>query len=154
MRPIEEATRVRFLRLSAVLCAISLLLAPLAGRSALELRAERAIFTERLNPPDLHVDDKKFVAVNRDPFAAPVQHSEPVVATPPASSTSGPLVASTIGVLAIVSGREERALVDEGGRARVVQPGDTIAGARILSIDAVGIHLDNGVLLAMPQVTQ
>jgi hypothetical protein len=142
------------LRLSAGLCAISLLLAPLAGRSALELRAEQAVFNERLNPPDVRVDDKAVVTVDRDPFAAPLQHPDAIAVTPAPVSSGVPALPSTIEVRAVITGQMPHALIEEAGRTRVVQPGDSVAGASVVSIDAAGIRLNNGVLLAMPQVNQ
>lgn len=179
MRPLAERQRRRLLTWSSLLCAIPLCLAPLAGRSSFELASEQAAFNARFSSAQLeNVWNDKPVAVARDPFVP--EASAPAIgdqagassrssvvgmqvtqgdsmgfvlpANPGAAGT--PLATGTSGmvtVTAIVSGPSPRALIDDGGHVRVVAIGDMLGGLRVLGIDASGVRLQNGTLLALTE---
>lgn len=62
--------------------------------------------------------------------------------------------ADAVVVRAIVTGTDPRALVESGGVSRIITSGGLLLGARVLRIDAAGIHLSNGVTLSLPEVQQ
>lgn len=162
MLPLDEASRRRMLSWSALLCAIPLCLAPLAGRSSFEAASERATFEARFNAPALKVSwNQERVSVARDPFVGEdstqvrsvavsgvvgmhVTQGQPIGFVMPGHSLA-------VTVKAVVTGASPRALVDDGEHVRVVGVGDVLAGARITSIDASGVHLQNGTLLALTE---
>lgn len=176
MRPLSDSERKRFLTWSALLCAIPLCLAPLAGRSSFELAGEQAAFDARFSPPQLqNVWNDKPVSISRDPFvpeapAATAQATYPTSASvvgmqvtqgqsmgftlpanrgaagTPLAGANGPLT-----VTAVVTGPSPRALVDDGGRVRVVGVGDTLSGSVVASIDGFGVRLRNGMLLPLSE---
>lgn len=107
------------------------------------------------------------VVPRRDPFAMPVTPpffaavaKGPVPALPPfpaalkplpPNAGAGPLpfaLPTALRVSATVTGPRPAALVDDGTTTRVIVPGDRIDGARVVRIDAGGVHLDDGSTLA------
>lgn len=90
------------------------------------------------------------VAPARDPFVPRIE--EPDDGPPPPRPAAPALPALPNGaatpaaprLLAVVTGPRPRALIDEQGRARLVGFGDQLAGARITTIDADGVRLDDG----------
>jgi hypothetical protein len=98
------------------------------------------------------------VAPARDAFAPRIAFA--MDAPPPAMRllpTPPPLTAhgepghveSTARVTAIVTGQSPRAIVEIGGVSQAVGIGDRLAGARIITIDAEAIGLDNGTQLQL-----
>lgn len=162
MHPLDEASRRRMLSWSAMLCVIPLCLAPLAGRSSFDVASEQATFEARFNSPALKVTwSQRPVSVARDPFVAErgaqvsaraaagvvgmhVTQGEPMGFTLPAHSLA-------VTVKAVITGASPRALVDDGTHVRVVGVGDILAGTRVISIDALGVHLQNGTLLVLAE---
>lgn len=162
MLPLDEASRRRMRSWSALLCVIPLCLAPLAGRSSFEAASERARFEARFNAPALKVSwNHEPVSVARDPFVAEKSTQAGSVAPtgvvgmhvtqgqPIGFALPGHTLAVT--VKAVVTGASPRALVDDGEHVRVVGLGDVLAGARITSIDASGVHLQNGTVLELTE---
>jgi len=109
-----------------------------------------------------------FVAVmpRRDPFAGgAVSIARPVTATsPPLVSMLGeppPLAALPPAppsivptrVTAVVAGARSFALVEDAGSTRVVTVGESLSGERIVAIGIDGVHLTNGVTLAVTPTT-
>lgn len=97
------------------------------------------------------------VLPNRDPFAPRIAETAPAssasaalrLAPLPPNARAGafPFAATTpapIRLLAVVSGPQPGALVDDRGTSRFVVRGDRVAQARIASIDADGIVLADG----------
>jgi hypothetical protein len=156
LRPLNELDRRRLLTWSAVLCAIPICLAPLAGRSSFELAGEQAAFDERFRTPapDPVWNDKP-VAVARDPFVpegAPVSAPGIVSLDLPANFGAGASVRDVSqipAVTGVVIGSSPRALIDDGTHVRVVAIGDLLAGFRIVAIDGAGVHLQNNVLIPL-----
>ena len=165
MHPLDEARRRRLLAVSAVCCAVPLCLLPLAGRSSIELAAERAAFDTRFAAPRFEPYWHKVrVEVARDPFVP--EAPEDAGASLPAEPPDG-VVGMRVGrgaptgfvldrpqpvtVTATVVGASPRALVDDGGRVRVVGIGDRIEGALIVSIDGTGVKLANGSVLHLAE---
>ncbi|HKU66884.1 MAG TPA: hypothetical protein VJP85_03815 [Candidatus Baltobacteraceae bacterium] len=154
MRPLDDRLRRQLFAWSATLCAIPLCLVPLAARSSFEVASERAAFDARFSAPALRLTwNRPPVNVSRDPFVPEVRVE---AGAPAASGIVGVHVTQgqPIGfagpaavVTAVVTGPSPRALVDDGARVRVVGIGDVLGSKRIVSIDAVGVHLENGVLL-------
>ena len=133
MRPLEDRARLRLLRASAGLCAVSLMLAPMAGRTSLGLRAERQAFDRRVTEPPVLVRKSVRISLLRDPFRPQ---------TEPAARQSA--IVSTPLVRAVVTGRDTAALVEEAGTTRIVRAGDTVGGQLVTSIDAGGVHFESG----------
>lgn len=167
MRPLDDFDRKRLLHVSAALCATSLLLVPLAGRSAFEVRAERQTFDQRFAGPDAPVRFKEpALAVSRDPFEA-----DQAVARRPLLESGTSFSSGIVGmhvvrgestgialppgggivVRAIVSGAAPRALVEAGGATRIVAPGEALAGSTVLSIGTSGIRLKSGATLSIAE---
>lgn len=175
MRPLHEHERRRMLTWSALLCAIPLCLAPLAGQSSFELASEQAAFNARFSAPSLEtVWNDKPVDVSRDPFMPEHGHNVALLPEPPgivgmhvmqgaatgfvlpanrgAAGTpvqDGSPIPST--VTAIVTGPSARALLDDGAHVRVVSVGDALAGSRIIAIDPSGVHLQNGTVMPLAE---
>lgn len=151
MHPLDDARR-RLLAFSAVCCAVPLCLLPLAGRSSLEMAAERAAFDVRFTAPQLEqAPSRAHVDVARDPFVAEVPEQTRASRAAPAGGLVGIEQPAQVVVDATVVGDSARALVREGARARVVGIGDPLAGSFIVSIDRSGIKLANGSLLALSE---
>lgn len=167
MPPLDDCDRKRLLQISAALCATSLLLVPLAGRSAFEVQAERQTFDRRFAGTDAPVKLKEpALAVSRDPFEAGDGGARRPVLESGAAVTSGIVgmhvvrgestgialpPSEGIVVRAIVSGAAPRALVESGGATRIVAPGDALAGSTVLSIGRAGIRLKSGVTLSIAE---
>jgi hypothetical protein len=174
LQPLDDAARRRVFAWSAVLCAVPLCLAPLAGRSSFELASERAAFDARFNAPTLDAAwNGRPVDIARDPFMPEVRAPRTAQADPsivgmhvtqgettgyvlPANrgAVGTPLVDApleSVNVTAVVTGSSPRALIDEGTRVRVVAIGDMLAGSRVAAIDGRGVRLQNGTLLVLAQ---
>lgn len=175
MRPLGETERKRMLTWSALFCAVPLCLAPLAGRSSFELAGEQAAFNARFSAPQLQsIWSDKPVTVSRDPFVPEAQGSAAEAAYPtsggvvgmqvtqgdsmgfavPVNRGAGTTLAGAIGpltVTATVTGPSARALVNDGGRVRVVGIGDPLSGSTVVSIDGSGVRLRNGILLPLSE---
>lgn len=177
MHPLGDAQRRRLRTWSALLCAIPLCLAPLAGRSSFELASEQAAFDARFAAAPQNVWSDKPVAVARDPFvpeppAPTLENREPMTATgvvgvhvrqgdsmgfalpantAAAATRPGENLPGIVAVTAIVTGPSPHALVDDGEHVRVVGVGDMLAGSRVLAIDGSGIRLQNGTLLTLTE---
>lgn len=178
MRPLDDAQRRRLFTWSALLCAIPICLAPLAGRSSFELAGEQAAFNARFSTVQpQNVWNDKPLAVARDPFVpeAPTAASgdkEPMAASgvvgmhvaqgspigfvlPPNRGAAGTPLGSggpgMVTVTAVVTGPSPRALIDDGERVRVVAIGDMLGGSRVRSIDRSGVRLQNGTLFALTE---
>jgi hypothetical protein len=92
----------------------------------------------------------------RDPFAPQVDDPDgpsspaPLASIAPLPPNAGagvfPFAVATTAprLLAVVSGPQPRALVDDRGASRLVSRGERFAGARIATIDAGGVTLDDG----------
>ncbi len=181
MRPIHDAQRRRLLILSATLCAVPIVLSPLAGRSSFEIPDERVAFDERVSVPS--VAPARYpgpVTITRDPFvpdAPPVQTAPLALLVPPPSGVVGmpvvqgqpigfalppnrgaggsPLEDASFGapvVRAIVRGASTRALVEDGTGSHVVGIGDVVAGSPVVWIGSSAIRLKNGSILSLTQV--
>lgn len=138
MRPLEDRSRLRLLRLSAGLCAASLLLAPMAGRTSLGLRAERQAFDRRITVPSSLLRKSVRISLLRDPFRSETE-----------SAASRQTMQSMPVVRAVVTGRDAAALVEEGDRTRIVRAGDAVGGQVVTSIDALGVHFETGAVSAV-----
>jgi len=110
------------------------------------------------------------VAPARDPFAAPEAAAEPPPPAAPAMQRAEPALPAipalmgalppndgafgaappqfAVRVAAVVTGPHPYALVDEGERTRLVAPGDTLGGIPIVAIDARGVRLRTGTIVA------
>lgn len=141
MRPLIETDRRRLFGFSAVLCAAPLVLAPLAARSSFGItsghRAFEASLELRMPVP---VKPRSF-SVTRDPFVADAG-TDPA-SVPTASEAGAPVVR------ALVTGSVPYALLDAGGLLRIVRSGDGVAGSTVRSIDAGGVHLQDGRVISL-----
>lgn len=148
MQPINEARRRKLFTFSAAICAVPMMLAPIAARSSFQLAREQSAFTARFNLPAVPAPWKTAaVNVSRDPFIPErpyVSASDGVRETPPAAGGF-----ASPAVRAVVTGPSPHALVDENGNVRVVSVGDLVAGSQVLAIDRTGIRLKNGTVLAL-----
>lgn len=168
MRSVNDKQRRRLLAWSALLCAIPVSLAPLAGRTSFELASEQAAFGARFSAPQLDgVWSDKAVSVLHDPFIAEAGEAARGTSVTKANVigahvTQGESTGITVPVggsvpqmpftvTAVVTGVSPRALVDDGARVRVVGVGDPIAGSRVISIDGSGVHLQSGVLVPLAE---
>lgn len=108
------------------------------------------------------VSDPVVVLPNRDPFAPRIADADapPAAASPlriaplPPNARAGsfPFAAASpasIRLLAVVNGPQSGAIVDDRGESRFVVRGDRVAGARVVTIDADGIALDDGRRIAL-----
>lgn len=146
MQHLEERTRVRMLRLSAFLCAASLLLAPMAGRTSLGLSAERDAFDRRAPAPAAMTRKTVRVSLLRDPFGPRNEAAQ--------SETAGMAAPSLPVVRAVATGRDAVALVDDAGTTRIVRTGDMVAGHIVIGIDARGVHFETGAVSAATENQQ
>jgi len=133
MRPLSDPQRMRFLRLSACMCVGTLFLAPLVGRTSIELSAQQAAFDRTFDAAALATDEPApAISINRDPFDSP--ETVRTVAAPAASASTvvgmtvrqGEPMGYTVPnggsavIRAIVSGSHPTALAEESGKPRVV----------------------------------
>jgi len=143
MRPLEDDSRLRLLRFSAGLCAASLLLAPLAGRTSLGLRSERQAFDRRITAPPSVVRKPARISLLRDPFRPQTE-----------SAADSRTTLSMPVVRAVVTGRDAAALVEDAGTTRIVRTGDTVGGQVVTSIDAGGVHFEKGAVSGVTENPQ
>lgn len=126
--------RSRLLHAAIALCAVALLLSPLAARSArkfpLDVPAEVAIAPVTPMP---HETPFPKIYVERDPFAPP-----------PEMAASSQTERTRAIVRAVASGAKASALIEEDGRTRLVSIGDRVDESLVTAIDARGIVLANG----------
>ncbi len=166
MRPLNDRSRCRLLAGAAVLCAVPMLLIPLAGRSAFEVNDEQFAFVQRFKqlPRDIAAP-KTSVKIARDPFLGDLSGQIPIETRVGGDTRvvgmrvvqGAPMgidVPNAVTVRAIVSGKPPRALVEVSGHVRVVGPGDALAGSMIRRIDRSGVLLQNGVLLMLAEHEQ
>ena len=143
-----------------MLCAIPLVLMPLAGRSSFEVAAERATFVQRFRAPEFrpfHMRAYRAPAVLRDPFAIPVRaaaHDVTGMRVVQGASTGIPVPAANVRVTAIVEGADARALVEENGAVRVVRRGDRLGAWIVRSVEPGGVRLTNGSFIAIGREPQ
>lgn len=104
----------------------------MAGRTSLELRAERDVFSHQMSVPKLTRQAIAPVFLARDPFFREGDGGGLPSKTP---ALSGSPV-----VRAVVTGRDAAALVEDGATTRIVRPGDTVGGRLVTAIDERGIH--------------
>jgi hypothetical protein len=112
--------------------------------------------------PQREPHDPIAVLPRRDPFAprfaeagaaataAPIPRLAPL--PPNARAGSFPFAVAapaSIHLLAVVSGPQPGAIVDDRGASRFVVRGDRLSGARIAAIDAGGVVLDDGRRIAL-----
>jgi hypothetical protein len=156
----DDRQRQRLLHIAAMLCALPLFLAPLAGRSAFEAREAHTVLIERLKADSNLLQPDSPVRVLRDPFvsntAQPIALSESIGAAPRGGVVGMHVTQGTpIGIAApaapavraIVAGLDPRALVEVRGRVSIVGIGDEIDGSRVVRITANAIVLRNGTSL-------
>lgn len=153
MHPVDESHRKRLLAWSALLCAVPICLAPLAGRSSLELASEHAAFYARFSAPRFEAEQHAPPITSvRDPFVPDVRSTG---VPPPRTGivgmhvTQGQPIGGLPVVTAVVTGASARALVDDGAQVHVVAVGDALAGSRVTSIDASGVRLQNGIFVPL-----
>jgi hypothetical protein len=141
VQPLDESRRRRLWRLSALLCLLSAALAPIAGRSSLELRSDRE--------SNVHFDPVRLpsrrnptsIVLLRDPFAGAPR------AVTGANGERGPTAIEVRGVIA--DEHASRAIVDERGQVRLIEAGDLLGAERVTLIDKRGVHLDDGTLVPL-----
>jgi hypothetical protein len=155
LHPLDDGSRRKLFTFAVVCCSVPLLLAPLAGRSAFEVRGERDVLVQRFQETPLSpVPANASVTIDRDPFIADNPPGDVVGMHVIRGASTGIALPGVPIVRAIVSGTSPRALIDENGHARVVQTGDPIAGSKIVSIRGDGIVLQNGVVLKLVEQEQ
>ncbi|HZT11829.1 MAG TPA: hypothetical protein VFA29_03455 [Candidatus Baltobacteraceae bacterium] len=170
MQPLEDGPRRALLSTSALLCASSLLLLPIAARSsrpafrqpaaaAQEYAALQMQPAARVLVPQLRRDpfaaDRGFPTVNS---AAPAGNGMSIVGmrVVQGESTGYSLPGSSSGTVlrAVVRGSDgARALVEVGGRTAIVSAGDKLGNSRIVRIDAGGVRLADGTQLRVGSET-
>lgn len=123
--------------------------------SRLSIAAVRAAAPPRALavPTDVLAERDPFVPQVDDPDSVPRTAAFARIAPLPPNAGAGAfpfvMARSTPRLLAVVTGPEPRALVDERGARRLVRAGDRVAGGRIATLDAAGITLDNGQRIAL-----
>lgn len=128
--------RSGMLRAGGALCAVALLLLPLAARSARSLPSDEALKPIEFGSPPPPATPFPHVYVERDPFEAP----------PGAWRETEGSRARAI-VRAVASGARPAALVEEDGRTQLVSIGDRIDGIAVIAIDASGLVFADGTRL-------
>lgn len=162
--PLDNSARVHALRIAAALCAVPVLLVPIAARSSRSFVSGDSLPSGTFTHAALPIAGPvPAVRIERDPFAG-----DPPEPSVPASSvtnstivgmrvvqgqSTGIAVPQAAAVRAIATGANgTRALVEEGGETRIVSAGDIIDGSRIVEITAGAVVLSNGVRLQLAQV--
>lgn len=134
--------RSRLLHAAIASCAVALLLSPLAASSARNVpfdgAADVTIAPATPLPPETPFPK---IYVERDPFAAP-----------PEMAASSQTERTRAIVRAIASGAKASALIEEGGRTRLVSIGDRVDESQVTVIDAGGIVLANGARVRLEDV--
>ncbi|MFN2449200.1 MAG: hypothetical protein ABR508_05315 [Candidatus Baltobacteraceae bacterium] len=122
-------------------CAISMCLLPLAARSSLEMSEGTAASAGRFEHAPVRLRQTTTPPlVLRDPFIAEGEG--------PAHDLHAAMP-SAVFVRAVITGSSPRALIEDGGRIRIVQPGDAVAGSTVRSLGVKGIVLENGIRLPL-----
>jgi len=132
IKPLYARERRALGQISATLCTGPLLLGVLLIPKSIQAEAEGFHAPSRIATP--RVPDRlayPTLDVRRDPFLSEI-------------AAGSPAAAGAAVVRAVVLGASPHALVDEGGAARVVQIGSTLAGATVADINATGVVLDDG----------
>jgi len=165
LHPLDESTRRKIVACAAFCCAVSLCLAPLAGRTSFELARERRVLAARFRTPELDAPRRdQPVAVARDPFIAERDEDAPNREVPVAANENvvgmrvmqGQPIGFAVGygvpqITAVITGTSPRALADDGAHVRVIAIGDSLAGSRVVSIDGAGVRLSNGTVLRLAE---
>jgi hypothetical protein len=134
---LDSPERRRLFFAAVTLCAVSVTLLPLSGRSAfvpsdMSLKGIRG-FRALESLPAIPQPQMRF---ERNPFEQP----QPAVPTVRAAGKN-------LVVRALVVGDDPEAIVDDHGVVKIVAIGDTLAGWSVKAIDERGVHLSNGVVL-------
>ncbi len=159
LRPLYDEQRKSLLRLAAMLLLGSGAILPVTAHESFVARADVAAVNVSLVP--LAVPGPLIFpgySLRRDPFtpnilergaASSLPHSAFDLVLPANAGAGGAEPPGAIVVRAIVIGAHASALVDIGGNVDVLGVGDRVAGARIVSVGAAGIRLDDGTLLPL-----
>lgn len=148
LQAIDDRLRARLRAVSASLCVVALGLAPVAARSSLGIGASTAALRWQLAIPASPLRwEGTAVRVARDPFAG----GQDETGTRPGEAANR--VAPVAALEAIATGGAPRALVQINGSVQLVGVGDTLAGARVVSIDAASVRLSSGAVLVIGQGT-
>jgi hypothetical protein len=133
-----------------MVCAVPIVLMPIAGRSSFELAREQAAFNARFNAPVVPARWKTAdVRISRDPFVpehSVLPHEDEQTAS--VTSTANAAFEAAV-VRAVVTAPARRALVDENGSVRIVAVGDSVAGSPVVAIERSGIRLQSGQVLRL-----
>lgn len=134
--------RCRLLHAAIAVCALALLLSPLAARSArgLPRGVASSLSFAQLAPPPVETPFPK-IYIERDPFAAP-----------PSLAQTSQRQQTRATVRAIASGSKAAALIEEDGRTRLVSVGDRVDGSVVSAIDAKGIVLLDGARIRIEEL--
>ncbi len=125
---------------------------PLAGQSSSEFFGERpSVAAPATASPIVETPRERAIYVKRDPFEAEEPRQGNAAAAGTRAVQGQPMPAAGPLVTAVVLGPSARALVDDGMRVRIVQPGDALAGSVVRSIDAAGVHLATGAILPLAE---
>jgi hypothetical protein len=135
MQPLDERARRKRLCVSALLCAAAASLAPAAARSSFSAITGGAVAGHFALPTPEPARRAAPIVVPRDPFISP----------PPVNTVG----AGALTLRAIVTGEPPRALIEEAGQARIVAPGDEVAGSRVRSIGNGTLQLEDGTQLVL-----
>lgn len=139
--PVDERRRAVLLRAAGALCTVTALLAPLAGRTTVTDMREPAGPRGLLPLPAQRTQALAPYHILRDPFAG----GEPSAgALAPAAVQLTASVQSAVLVRAVVLGEHARALVEEGGTARIVAVGERIDGLVVERITQRGVFVSGG----------
>jgi len=161
--PLYDEQRKSLSRLAAMLVLGSGAILPVVAHESFVARADVAAVNVGVVP--LAVPGPLIFpgySLRRDPFTPDAADTgaerEPVgslsrsafdLVLPPNAGADGSEPHGAVAVRAIVIGAHAKALIDIDGNVNVLGVGDRVAGARIASVSAAGIRLDDGTLLPL-----
>lgn len=149
MQALDDRVRARLRAASASLCAVAFVLAPVAARSSLGIAGATATLRWQLAIPSSPLRWKgAALRIARDPFASN-RDERTAKAQLPANHAPAPFAV----LEAVATGGVPHALVQIGQSVELVGVGDTLGGARVVSIGTASLRLSNGAVLAIGQGT-
>jgi hypothetical protein len=147
--PLDRRSRASIAGLALTVLACAFASTPLVALGGAPVGAVARSKVAEKRPAPLLV-----VTPRRDPFSGEIPEpkvapSIPASSFPPIAPPPTPPVpsAGVTRVTALVTGEHASAVLEENGRTRIVVPGDTIEGMRVVTVDVAGVHLADGVTL-------
>lgn len=149
MQPLTEQGRKTLFAIAAFVCAIPVVVAPLAGRSARQLMPNSAAASDSFKLRSVRTPaPRAYVRITRDPFVPDKPINARGSAPPNAPGNLAQRCTEPI-VRGVAIGQRAQAIVACGGRIELISAGDRLNGSQVINITSSGVVLSGGTVLPL-----